>query len=76
MSRLFLIALGSILVGAALVGPATAAERHPAKPDRNASVQTPARTIDAYAAWPRPTPEVYAGLSSYYRGGYSAPAGR
>ncbi|WP_229195985.1 hypothetical protein [Bradyrhizobium acaciae] len=77
MPRILLTALSSVLISTALVQFATAAERHRINPHRSVTTQAeaPARNLDAYAAWPRATPEGYEGTSSYYRGGYSAPAG-
>lgn len=77
MPRILLTALSSVLISTALVQFASAAERDRSRSHRTVTTQAqaPARNLDAYAAWPRATPEAYEGPSSYYRGGYSAPAG-
>ena len=71
--KMFVTILGSALIVAASVQFAAAAQRHHDKPDRVVVRQQP-NTINSYAAWPAPAGS-YGYASSYYSGGYSAPAG-
>jgi hypothetical protein len=73
MRDTFLTVIGSVLIVAASVQFAAAAERHHGKRDRAVTIQKQSRNSDSYAAWP--APGWYDNTPSIYRGGYSAPAG-
>jgi hypothetical protein len=74
MRKTILTMLGSVLIVAASVQFADAAQRHRGKTDRTVtSQQQQTRNADAYAAWPAPAAQ---SDWSRYSGGYSAPAGR
>ena len=76
MRRTILTVLGSVLIVAASVQFATAAQRHHGKTDRTVTSQQQARNADAYAYAAWPAPAVQSDWAPRYSGGYSAPAGR
>jgi hypothetical protein len=70
-TRVVYVVTAGLLLGSTLQS-AMATERH-RKPQVAPVQQSQSRPTDAYAAWQQP--RVSSPVSSYYTGGYSAPAG-